>query len=407
MSGGTIIIGAGHSGGIAAEALRSKGYEGKVTLIGDEAALPYQRPPLSKGFLLGEVSAEQLYLKPADFYAQKTIDVVTETRVEAIQRDDKTVALSTGETLSYDFLIIATGARPRMLNVPGADLAGIHALRTLEDVDAIRTGLEDAQSCAVVGGGFIGLEIAAVLKKLDKQVTIIEAADRLMGRAVSPNVSDFFLDLHRGNGCTVMLSAGVTGFEGDDGHVQRVVTSAGPVDAGLAVIGIGVIPNDDLARATGLAVDRGIVVDRSGRTSDPDIFSIGDCCHLEHAMHEGRIRLESVQNAVDQAKLVASAIIGDPADYGVVPWFWSDQYKAKLQIAGLSNPEQDRIAYRDEEAGTLAVYHFDNDRLRAAETVNRAADHMSARRLIAAEAPVSRADIEATGGQLKPLLKRG
>jgi len=403
---GVVIVGAGHAGGILADALRVQGYEGAITLVGDEVMLPYQRPPLSKGYLLGEVTAEQLFLKPADYYGLKDIGFIGSTEVEGIDRAGRTVALSNGDTLAYEHLVLATGARPRMLNVPGADLGGIHPLRTLADVDAIRADLETAASCAIVGGGFIGLEIAAVLAKLGKAVTIIEAADRLMGRAVSIEVSDYFLNLHRNRGSKVMLSAGVTGFEGKNGHVAGVVTSEGPVAADLAVIGIGVVPNDQLARDADLAVERGVIVDRTAKTSDPLIYAIGDCCHLQHAMYDERIRLESVQNAVDQAKLVAASILGKPADYGIVPWFWSDQFDVKLQIAGLSNPAQQRLKYHDPEAGTLAVFHFENDRLRAVETANRAGDHMAGRRLIAAPTPPSMADVESVDGNLKQLLKR-
>lgn len=403
---GVVIVGAGHAGGIAADALRVQGYEGAITLVGDEDILPYQRPPLSKGYLLGEVSAEQLFLKPPEFYDVKDIRVVTSTKAVHIDRAGKTVTLLNDEVLGYEYLVLATGARPRMLPVPGEDLAGIHALRTLADVDAIRSDVETAKSCAIVGGGFIGLEMAAVLAKLGKKVTIIEAADRLMGRAVSVEISDYFLDLHRKKGSAVLLSTGVIGFEGYGGRIAAVTTPVNRIAADVAIIGIGVIPNDELAREADLAVERGIVSDRSGRTSDPFIYAIGDCSHLQHAMYDEPIRLESVQNAVDQAKLVAASITGKPADYGVVPWFWSDQFDRKLQIAGLSNPEQTRLKYEDPETGTLAVYHFENDRLRAAETVNRAGDHMSARRLIAADPAPSRADVEAVGGNLRDLLKR-
>lgn len=403
---GVVIVGAGHAGGILADALRVQGYEGAITLVGDEAMLPYQRPPLSKGYLLGEVTAEQLFLKPTDYYALKDIRFIGGTAAKSLDRAAQAVELSNGDTLIYDHLVLATGARPRMLNVPGADLGGIHALRTLADVDAIREDVETATSCVVVGGGFIGLEIAAVLAKLGKQVRIIEAADRLMGRAVSIEVSDYFLNLHRKKGSKVMLSAGVTGFEGKSGHITNVVTSEGPVAADLAIIGIGVIPNDQLARDAGLTVERGVAVDRAAKTSDPLIYAIGDCCHLQHAMYDERVRLESVQNAVDQAKLVAASIVGKPADYGVVPWFWSDQFDVKLQIAGLSNPSHQRLKYHDADTGTLAVYHFENDGLRAVETVNRAGDHMGGRRLIAAPTPPSMADVESVDGYLKQLLKR-
>jgi len=403
---GVVIVGAGHAGGIAADALRAQGFAGPITLIGEETGLPYQRPPLSKGYLLGAVTAEQLFLKPANYYPVSDIRTVLGVRVDGIDRDAKTVALSNGETVAYDALILATGARPRMLPIAGADLGGIHALRTLADVDAIRKDVETARTCAVVGGGFIGLEIAAVLAKLGKQVTIVEAIDRLMGRAVSVEISDYFLDLHRQKASTVLLSTGVTGFAGKDGRIARVETSNGAVEADMAIIGIGVIPNDELARDSGLAIDRGIAVDRCGRTSDPTIYAIGDCCHLEHARYAGRIRLESVQNAIDQAKLVAASILGRPADYAVIPWFWSDQFDVKLQIAGLSAPEHTRLKYHDLATGGLAVYHFDEDRLCAAETVNRAGDHMSARRLIAAERPTTQSDVESVGGGLKALLKR-
>lgn len=406
MAGGVVVIGAGHAGGVAVDALRTEGYQGPITLVGDEASLPYQRPPLSKGYLLEEVSRDQLFLRPADFYSVKDIGLIDNNRAVAIDRAAQTVRLGDGASLPYDHLVLATGARPRLLDVAGADLAGIHVLRTLADVDAIRTDMEDADTCAVVGGGFIGLEIAAVLTKLGKSVAIVEAADRLMGRAVSVEVSDYFLNLHRSRGAVVHLSAGVTGFHGRDGRVSQVDTSTGPIDADLVIVGIGVIPNDQLASEAGLTVERGIRVDTSGRTDDPAIFAIGDCCVLDHALYPDPIRLESVQNAVDQAKLIAAAISGKEPTYSAIPWFWSDQFDVKLQIAGLSRPGQETLAYHDAESGTLAVYHFDQDRLAAAETVNRARDHMSARRLIGSDTPPGRAEVEAAGGDLKPLLKR-
>lgn len=407
MPGGIVIVGAGHAGGILADAVRTQGHDGPICLIGDEDTLPYQRPPLSKGYLLGEVSTEQLHLRPSEFYTAKAIELIAGVHVTAIDRAEKQVRLSTGATRPYESLVLATGARPRLLDVPGADLSGIHALRTLADVDAIRADLETAQSCAVIGGGFIGLEIAAVFSKIGKSVTVIEAADRLMGRAVSPAVSDFFLRLHRARGSVVHLSSGVTGFSGDTSRLTGIETSHGTISADLAVVGIGVLPNDALARAADLPVDRGIVVDRAGRTADPAIFAIGDCCHADHALYPDRVRLESVQNAVDQAKLVANAVMGKPADYDVVPWFWSDQFDSKLQIAGLAQPGQTHQVYEDETAGTLAVYHFDNNRLAAAETVNRARDHMSARRLISADAPPDAATVEAAGGDLMAVMKKG
>ncbi len=406
MPGGIVIVGAGHAGGILADALRAQGHDGPICLIGDEKALPYQRPPLSKGYLLGEVSTEQLHLRPAEFYAAKSIELVSGVQVTAIDRAERHVRLSTGATRPYEALVLATGARPRLLDVPGADLSGIHALRTLGDVDAIRADLEGASSCAVIGGGFIGLEIAAVFAKIGKSVTVIEAADRLMGRAVSPAVSDFFLRLHRARGSAVHLSSGVTGFAGDGAQLSGIETPHGTISADLAVVGIGVLPNDGLARAADLPVDRGIVVDRAGRTADPAIFAIGDCCHADHALYPDRVRLESVQNAVDQAKLVANAVMGKPADYDVVPWFWSDQFDSKLQIAGLAQPGQTHQVYEDEAAGTLAVYHFDGSRLAAAETVNRARDHMSARRLISADTPPDAASVEAAGGDLMAVMKK-
>jgi len=381
-----VIIGAGQAGAQAIATLRAEGFEGSLTLIGDEAYPPYQRPPLSKAYLAGDFARERLFLKPDAFYAETGCELRLSLVATAIDRPRKTVGLSDGTKLSYDRLLLATGARVRQLPVPGAALAGVYYLRGIADVDALRQHFQPGTRLAVVGGGYIGLEVAAVAVKHGLKVTVIEAADRVMVRAASPQISAFYEKIHRANGVEFVLGAMAERFEGD-ARAQGVSTNLGRVEADVILAGIGIVPNCELAEAAGLACDNGISVDEYGVTSDPDIFAAGDCTS-HPGFSGGRVRLESVQNAIDQAKHAALAMVGKPLAYREVPWFWSDQYDLKLQMAGLARPSDVVIRRGDLPTGKFAVFHLREGVVAAVEAVNSAPDYIIGRRLIAARARV-------------------
>jgi len=389
-----VIIGAGQAGCQAVASLRAAGFAGAITLVGDEPFQPYQRPPLSKAYLMGAMERERLFLKPDAFYAEARCEMATGIAATAIDRAARTVALADGRKLVYDKLLLATGSRVRKIKVPGADLPGIFYLRGIADVDALRPALAAAKHLAVVGGGYIGLEVAAVARKLGHRVTVIETLDRVMARAVSKPMSDFYERVHREAGVEFAMNTAVEGFEGR-GKLEAVRAGGVSVAADVALIGIGVIPNCELAQAAGLACNDGIQVDKHCATADAAIFAAGDCTR-----HHGRagdlIRLESVQNAIDQAKHAALAMAGQPAPYSEVPWFWSDQYDLKLQIAGLAKPGDTLVQRGDPATRKFAVFHLREGRIAAVEAVNAAPEYLMGRKLIAdaaAVAPERLADI--------------
>jgi 3-phenylpropionate/trans-cinnamate dioxygenase ferredoxin reductase subunit len=383
-----VIIGAGHAGGQAASALRMKGFEGKIIILGDEAYVPYERPPLSKGLLSGDIDIERVYLKKPDWYANKDVDLRVSTLVETIDKDNKTLALSDGNTVAYDKLLIATGTRVRKLDLPGAELGGIFYLRAIADTLAIRERMKPDTRVVIVGGGYIGLEVAAVAAKLGCDVTILEGLDRVMNRVVSPEVSAFYHDVHTEAGVKIMTGVGVTAYEGD-GDVSHVVTADGSkFEADLVVVGVGVIPNCEIAEAAGLNVDNGLVVDEFAQTSDPNIYGAGDVTNHPNALLGRRLRLESVQNAVDQAKTAASAMLGKPMEYAEIPWFWSDQYDLKLQIVGLSEPDDDVVMRGDPASRKFSVCYLRDGEFVAINTINNVKDFMGSKKLIAAHRKV-------------------
>ena len=364
---GVVIAGAGQAGFQVAFSLRTEGFTGSIALIGDEPELPYNRPPLSKAFLTGEVGDEDLLFRPLTFYEEHRIRLLMGRRVLTVKRSEKIITLDDGESIAYDHLVLATGARVRMITEQPMD--GLLYLRTHEDARQIQTRMAAAESMIAIGAGFIGLEAAAAAAKLGKRVTVIAAEDRPMGRVVSPMISERFLRLHQEHGVTLLLNQAV------DRVVPGVhvhLKSGLEVQAPLVVTGIGVLPNVELAETCGLTTGNGIVVDRYLRTSDAAIFAIGDC-----ANERGR-RLESVQTAVDQARCVAAAIVGKAREYTAVPWFWTDQYGQKLQIAGIPS-ECVRFEERD---GSVYGYRADGT-LGAVESVNRPVDHIRARKLLA------------------------
>ncbi len=376
-----IIVGAGQAAAQAIQSLRTEGFAGAITLIGDEAYAPYQRPPLSKAYLLGVFERERLFLKSDAFYREAGCELVLNTRVTAIHRAGKTVELADGRKLAYDKLLLATGTRVRKLNCPGAQLPGVHYLRDIADVDRLQSVFQAGKRLAIVGGGYIGLEVAAVGAKRGLDVVVFEALDRLMARSVSVPMSDFFAAEHEKAGVRLYLHTGVEAIEGD-GRVERVRAGGRTYEADIVLAGIGVVPNDELAVHAGLACEDGIVVDRHGMTGDPAIFAAGDC--TRHIGREGTaIRLECVQNAIDQAKHCALAIVGRPKIYSEVPWFWSDQYDLKLQIAGLARPGDQLVLRGDPASRKFAVFHLRDGVLAAVESVNAAPEYMIGKKLIA------------------------
>jgi 3-phenylpropionate/trans-cinnamate dioxygenase ferredoxin reductase subunit len=397
-----VIVGAGHAGGTAAAMLRQYGFAGAIALIGEEPHAPYQRPPLSKAWLKGEADADGLALKPTSFYAEQDIDLRVNVVAAALDRAAKTVSLSDGATVPYDILILATGARARRLILPGADLAGILELRTANDAEVLKLALGPGKRLAIIGGGYIGLEAAASARALGAEAVVIEVLPRVLARVASEPLSTFFQDYHRAHGVAFELGVGVAGFDGEGGHVSGVKLSDGRVIAcDAALVGVGAVPNEELAKAAGLDCANGVVVDLEARTSDPAIFAIGDVTNRPMPLYDRTHRLESVPNALEQAKQAAAAIVGRPAPAGETPWFWSDQYDIKLQIAGLPF-ECDQILVRGEPtSGKFAVFHLRGDKVQSVEAVNAPPEFMMGKQLIAKQTPVAREKLADPGISMK------
>jgi 3-phenylpropionate/trans-cinnamate dioxygenase ferredoxin reductase subunit len=391
---GVVIVGAGHAGGTLAGLLRQYDYAGKITLIGEEPLAPYQRPPLSKAWLKGEADADALALWDADVYAEQKIDLRVSTVAVAIDRAGKTVTLADGELVPFETLILATGARARRLTLRGSDLAGVQVLRTAADAEMLKQALGPGKRLAVVGGGYIGLEAAASARALGAEAVVIEALPRILARSSCEVLSTFFTDYHRARGVGFELGASIEGFEGKDGHVTGVKLGDGRVIAcDDVVVGVGVIPNDELARDAGLPSINGIVVDSTARTADPDIFAIGDVAHRPIKLYDRMFRGESVANALEQAKQAACAIVGRPEPREEVTWNWSDQYDIKLQLAGIDFDADELLVRGDPSSAKFAVFHLKGPVIRAVEAVNAPAEFMAGKLLIGSQKPIDRAKL--------------
>lgn len=402
-----VIVGAGQAGAQTVMSLRQNGFAGRITLIGDEVALPYQRPPLSKAYMKGEVSEERLYFKPASWYEENGVEVLLSQSVTCIDRKCRQIHVARGgvlcdDALAYDFLVLATGARLRPLPVPGADLENVLGLRGLADVELIRPQLVTGRRLVIVGAGYIGLEVAAVARQLGLEVTVLEMAERVLARVTSPVISTFYQDLHRAHGVDIRLGVRLDRLRGEKGVVTHAILADGEtIEADLVIAGIGILPNSELAEAAGLTCRNGIVVDADARTDDPRIFAAGDCTvrPLTHYARTGR--LESVHNAIEQGKMVAAAIMRLPRPAIDCPWFWSDQYDVKLQIAGLSDG-YDRIVVRgDIEARRFAAFYLRQSRIIAVDAVNSPAEFVVAKRLIVTGASIDPERLKDIGISMK------
>jgi 3-phenylpropionate/trans-cinnamate dioxygenase ferredoxin reductase component len=382
MTATVIIVGASHASVQAIDTLHRQGHEGPVILVGEEPHLPYNRPPLSKKYLAGELAAERLALRRLPFYEQAKVELRLGKRVTAVDRSERRLRLNDGAELSYDKLLLCVGSRPRLLEVPGHQLTGIHYLRNLADADGLRADLGVARRLVVIGAGYIGLEVAASARQLGLDVTVIEAMDRPMQRVVAPGISSFYAERHAREGVKILCNTAVTAFEGDE-RVREVVCGDCRLPADVVLAGIGILPDVTLAAAAGIDCDNGILVDEQCRSSDPNIYAAGDCTNHPSVRYRRRLRLESVDNAVEQARTAAAGICGLPARHDHIPWFWSDQYDIKLQIAGISEGYDQTVLRGDPGTGKFALYYLADGELLAVDAVNSPRDFMVGKRWIA------------------------
>ena len=380
-----VIIGGGQAASQVAISLRQKNFTGDISILSSEEYHPYQRPPLSKKYLSGELDSERLYLKPKKFYEDQNINVMLNSYVEEIDRSNSKLTFSknNGEeaTINYDNLVISTGTSPRLIPLDNPNLKGVHYLRSIKDVEEIKKSLIGAKSMVIIGGGYIGLEVAAVSKKLGLNVTVVEMANRILERVTSPIISSFYHSYHESNGVEIRTSTSVIGINGDL-NVSSVETSSGIIEADIVVVGIGVLPCQDLAEKAGIETNNGIVVNEFCISSDSNIFSAGDCTLHPSAFYKRDIRLESVHNAIEQGKTVASSIMGEFIPYNQIPWFWSDQYDLKFQIAGLNTDYDEHIVRGQPESNSFSVFYFKDGNMISSDCVNSAPEHMMSRRFI-------------------------
>ncbi|PBB20816.1 FAD-dependent oxidoreductase [Mesorhizobium sp. WSM4313] len=384
MTNGVVIVGAGHAGVQAAASLREEAYEGPVVLVGDEQDLPYHKPPLSKTFIK-DAEAKPQPLRGEAFYTGNNIDYRPGVRIDSIDTRASRLNVAGGGTLAFDRLVLATGSRPRLLKVDGAGLAGVISLRSLADARAIRELSAQSEDVVILGGGFIGLEIAATLRAAGRNVTVVEAVDRLLGRAVAPVIAAHVRQRLEAIGVRILTGTTIARLEGEGGRVAAAITSGGErLPAQMVIIGIGVVPNVELAEAAGLATGNGIRVDQHMQSSVPEILAIGDAASYRHWFTEGDVRLESVQNATDQARLAARTVLGHGEPFSAVPWFWSDIGDMKLQMVGLTQGGDHHVVLGDLAENRFSIYHYAGNRLLGIESVNRPADHMLGRKMLGA-----------------------
>ena len=401
MTNRVVIAGAGHAAGQVVASLQQYKFDGQIILVGDEPYLPYQRPPLSKKYPAGELLAERLYVKPESFYDDPAITLQLDTRIDAIDRDAKCLKLERSDDVDYDKLVIATGSRARRLPVEGTDLKGVHYLRSIADVDGIRDDMDAGRKTRNHRRRLYRTRSGRRCSARGLDVTVIEMADRVMSRVVSPEISDFYQIEHTNQGVRLRLSTGVSSLKGKK-RVKCVITSEEEeIPADLVVIGVGILPNTELATGAGLDVDNGIVVDDQCRTSDPDIFAVGDCTSHPNAIYDRRLRLESVHNAVEQAKTAAANLCGQDTTYYQVPWFWSDQYDLKLQIAGLSEGYDDVVIRGNPAERSFSCLYLRERRLIAADAINAPRDFVQSKKLIADRAEISKGRLADTATPLK------
>lgn len=400
MADRVVIVGAGQAGSSAAAFLRQFGFEGEITLIGEEPLAPYQRPPLSKAWLKGEANADDLLLRAGSFYSEHDIALRTGVEVTAIDRQARAV-ITAGGPVEYDTLIIATGARPRPLPIPGANLTGVLELRTAADAEALKAQLSPGRRLAVIGAGYIGLEVAASARALGAEVVVIERETRVLGRVACEPLSDFFQAYHEARGVTFELGASVTAFEGEGAVTGVHLADGRSIACDVALVGIGAVPDDALARDAGLACKDGVIVDIEARTSDPAIYAAGDVTWRPLPLYGRDFRLESVPNAIEQGRQAAASIAGRPPPPAEVPWFWSDQYDLKLQIAGLAFDADQLVTRGDAATGMFALFHLRQGRVLAVEAVNAGAEFMGGRLLIASGKPVDPARLADTSISMK------
>ncbi len=401
-----VIVGGGQAAGQAAASLRQDGYEGEVTVLAEEPHIPYQRPPLSKQYLAGEYGLPRVHLRPQKFYDDRAVTVRTGARAVGIDRQSRTVACADGTSVAYDKLLLATGARVRRLEAPGADLAGIHYLRTIADADALGAELAPGKRIAIIGGGYIGLEVAAVAIEKGLEVTVLEMEERILQRVATAEMSAFYHDLHSAKGVAIRTGMRAESFRGEAGRLTGVACAGGEtVAADVAVVGIGIAPNVELAEAAGLDCGDGIVVDERTRTSDPHIHAVGDCCNHPNPILGRRLRLESVPNAMEQARVAAANMAGGDKTYAAVPWFWSDQYDLKLQMVGFAADGDRQVQRGDAGAQRFAVFHLRDDTVVAADAVNSPREFMAARQLVGKRVDATR--LADPGVDLRELLAAG
>jgi len=401
----TVIVGAGQAGSELATSLRQHGYADSVVLIGDEDYVPYRRPPLSKTYLSDEVTLESLFLKPRAAYEKHAIECRFGIGVESIDRAARSLRLYDGSVLRYDKLALTTGGRPRRLSVPGAERSNVHYIRTVAGIDRLKQQFGEGKRLVIIGGGYIGLETASVGIKKGLHVTVVEALPRVLARVTAPEISAFYERVHRGHGVDLRTGVGVHALEGSGDTCTVVLADGTRLAADLVVIGVGLIPNTELAEAAGIEVSNGIVVDRYAVTSDPDIVAAGDCTNHDNVFLGRRLRLESVPNALEQARVAAASILGRPRVYDAVPWFWSDQYDLKLQMVGLSQDYDDLIVRGDMDANSFTAFYLKDGVVISADSVNRPQDFMVAKRLVAERAAVPSERLRDDAVPLKSLLQ--